>query len=81
MAKTIYLHFSTDEWHTAASKDLICAATTRKTGLKHVKAYIVKNRLKPLDQDEIDDMERINQTQGRDCNFFIEPVELNQPLF
>lgn len=53
MAKTIYLHFSTDEWHTAASKDLICAATTRKTGLKHVKAYIVKNRLKPLDQDDI----------------------------
>ena len=81
MAKTIYLYFSTDEWHTSASRDMICAATSRKTGLKLAKQYLAKNRIKPLDEDDLEDLERVNQTQGRDLNIFIEPCELNKPFF
>lgn len=81
MAKTIYLHFSTDAWHTHSSQELICATTSRKTGLKHVKAFLKKKGLKPLDEDDLEGLERNNQTQGRAWNVMVEPVELNTPLF
>jgi hypothetical protein len=60
---------------------MICGVTSRKTGLKLTKAYLKKNKLPPLDEDNLEELDRYNQTQGRNCNIFIEPVELNTPFF
>jgi hypothetical protein len=73
--KTVYIFFSTDAWN--SNKQMILVGSTRNKGMKLLRDWITKNRVKPLNEEELEFLERNNQTQGRECNFQIEPTELN----
>ena len=73
--KTIFIIFVTDAWN--SNKQMIIVASTRKNGMKLLNTWIRKNHYDPLDQDDLENLERINQTQGRNVNFQIEPTEMN----
>ena len=73
--KTVFAVYITDAWHSHASKDLLGITTTRK------KAYqLLKNKGYKLTIDDIEDMEKTNQTQGKEINFMIDPFWLNEGL-
>ena len=76
--KTVYAFFFTDAWHTKASKELIFISSTRKMGMILLKRYMKKHKCQDLSIDDIEDLERINQTLGREENIMIDPFILNE---
>lgn len=76
MRKT-YLVYSTDAWHSYASRDIIGVCTTFANCMKVIRADIKRNDYEKLSDDDKWDLENIKQTQGRECNYMYEEVEKN----
>ena len=76
MRKT-YLVYSTDAWHSYASRDIIGVCTTFANCMKVIRADIKRNDYEKLSDDDKWNLENIKQTQGREYNYFIEEVEKN----
>ena len=80
MKKTYVLVYTSDAWHTNASKTVIGLFSSIDTSISNIKTYIKTEDLEPLNSDDERNLFVLNQTQGRDVNFIIESITLNQLL-
>ena len=76
MRKT-YLVYSTDAWHSYASRDVIGVGTSIPNCFKVIREHIRKYGHDKLTEDNKFELEHYRQTQGRETNYFIEEVEKN----
>lgn len=76
MRKT-YLVYSTDAWHSYASRDVIGVCTTFANCMKVIRKHIKENDREKLSDEDKWNLENIKQTQGLEYNYFIEEVEKN----
>lgn len=76
MRKT-YLVYSTDAWHSYASRDIIGVCTTFLNCMKVIRADIKRCGYEKLSDDNKYELEHYKQTQGRETNYQIEKVEKN----
>lgn len=77
--KTVFLVFTTDNWHSHASKDLIGCATTFNIALKLIKEQVNKDG-EELNQDDLYNLNHIKQTQNYagEGEFIIEEITVNK---
>jgi hypothetical protein len=73
---TIYILFTTDAWHTNASKEIISAHKRFEPAITAAKIHSESDE-EPLSDTDIENLRAINQTQGRDLNYLIELHDLN----
>ena len=71
--KTYYLVYSCGAWHSHSSKKVIGVFTTRNNAMKGIENHSNYT----LTKDDKDNLERINQTQGKNINYMIELIVLN----
>ncbi len=76
--KKIFLLFYTDQWNSTESKRIIAATTSHDKAVKMINIYIGAENDDPLGEDDLDNLNRINQTQGREINYLIEEITVNQ---
>lgn len=76
--KTVLAYYLVDAWHSHSSKNLVTIATSKTTGIKLVKEYVKKHRIKPLSNEDLEDLDRHHQTSGRNDNFLVEEITLNE---
>lgn len=81
MTKNLYLVYSTDAWHSHSSDEVIavCSVGTDEV-VRIINKYCKKENLPSLDKDDMNNLNSISQTQGRDDNFRIESITLNKLL-
>lgn len=67
----VIIVFKTDAWHTRSSKEFMGVFSSNKEAVKAIK----KNN--KLSCDDLNNLESIQQTQGRVVNFILECVAIN----
>lgn len=77
MEKQIFVLSSCDQWHTRDTYEPIGVFTSQAFAITNLTTYLKKSE-EPLSKDDIDNLHRINQTQGRDVNYSIESFILNK---
>lgn len=78
MAKEMIILFQTDEWHSEDSKYLLGIFTSKHHAITVLKKYIEFSDLELLSENDLDNLEKINQTQGRDENYMLVSIIPNQ---
>ena len=81
MPQTQFLVYKTDEWHTHTSKTLLGLFTSRSRCLTCIRGYIKKEMIARLDDEDVEELTRNNQTSSRENNFMIDPIEVNENLY
>lgn len=74
--KNIYILSITDAWHSHSSKETIATYSTKKKAINGASVW-ASNKEKPLNSESVEELENINQTQGRVTNYIIEEFSLN----
>jgi|688.fasta_scaffold1051535_1 hypothetical protein len=74
MNKYIYILFSTDEHHSKNSYNLIGAFDEKQKAIKASNEFDGYN----LTETDLDNLNKINQTQGLEINYVIQKIEINQ---
>ena len=79
MKKVIFLVYTCNEWHETSSKTLIAVASTKDKAISMIKRHAAGIDDCQLCPDDINNLERINQTQGYEGGneFMIEPFEID----
>lgn len=85
MIETVIVVMTSDAWHSNNSKEVVGVASCLEKAIDSVKRYIEKknSRLRlstaygvelipALSQDDVDNLARICQTQGRSLNFEVQ---------
>lgn len=70
----VILFYSCNAWHEHSSKDLIGVFTDERAYRQYLDDL---KKDKKLSKEDIDELDRLNQTQGRSLNYLIEIEELN----
>lgn len=76
--RKIYIVYSTDAWLSFRSRDVIGICNSIKNCVKVVQSCIKRRSYSSLSKDDKWNLENILQTQGRENNFHIEEVQINE---
>lgn len=76
--KKIILVQEADEHLSEDSQRVIAIAEDKDTGLLLIKKYIVQEKLNELSADDVMNLIGQNQTQGREENFMVTEVLVNE---
>lgn len=79
--KKIILIYRTDNWHSVNSKTLIATSDKMTTSVSLIKEWIEAGELEPLSKGDVDNLYQLSQTQGREDNFVLEVVGVNEFVF
>lgn len=79
MAKSVFVLSSCDAWHMHSSYNKMGVFTSKAFAITKLKQHIDSNEdYVALSDDDKANLDRLNQTQGRNINFAIEEFTLNQ---
>jgi hypothetical protein len=81
MAKNVFVVSTCDAWLTHASMTMLCISTTRNKAILVCRKHSSQDGNNPLDKDELAHLKSRLQTQGREENYYIEEVTLNELQF
>ena len=76
--KILFAIYKTDVWLSTSSKKLISIVDDKSIIENLIVEYIIKNNLENLSNDDRSNLLYIFQTQGREDNFQIDEVILNE---
>jgi len=77
---TVYILYTTDVWHSLASRTLEAVCTSKSKAIKIAKEISKRLFNNPLDENDIECLNLYDQTQGRSTNFQIEETQINTIL-
>ena len=78
LPREILIVYVGDNWLSTDSLRVITASYQEEDAIEVIKEYIKENELDELSKDELTNLEGVQQTHGRDDNFLIKEISINE---
>lgn len=73
----VYILYQTDAWNSRESESVIAVCSTHQKAIEFADKDAIENGVQ-LSLNDLRLLEEIGQTQGRNTNYMIEPIEVDE---
>lgn len=73
----VYILYQTDAWNIRESEQVLAICSTRQTAIEFADRNAIEQE-EHLSKHDLEMLEEIGQTQGRENNYLIEPITVDE---
>lgn len=73
----VYILYQTDAWNSHESEQVLAICSTRQTAIEFADRNAIEQG-EQLSKHDLEMLEEIGQTQGRETNYLIEPIMVDE---